>query len=303
MLVIDYLNNTIRTSQEAIQTLGIPLLGAIAKFGGKNMDYSERLIHNQPLMSPISESYRTVATNLTLSKRDEAKSIFLITSPGPAEGKSLTTANLGIALAWAGQKVLLIDADLRRPVLHQIFDRENTVGLTSLLLAEQNDEVSQSSLHVKLSQCIKPTNIEGLSLITSGFIPNNPSDILSSVQMRYWFQAIHDNVNVDYVIIDTPPVLVASDSLILATAADAEMIMVVNAGKTNRNSAVKGKEQLTLTGKHLKGVILNAANVKDEAYYGYNYYTYYYRSENGKNGSATSRLGRLLNRTKDSELT
>src|SRR5262249_42437123 len=134
------------------------------------------------------------------------KGVYVVTSPSPEEGKSVTTANLAVTMAQAGLQVLLIDADLRRPRIHEIFNLENKVGLTSLLFADPSKEVNQDNglpqMPSNLKHCLQETGIPKLRVITSGFIPSNPTEILGSVLMQRWIDTFRDSSNIDIVLID-----------------------------------------------------------------------------------------------------
>jgi polysaccharide biosynthesis transport protein len=228
-------------------------------------------------MSPIAESYRTARTNLLFSSTQERNSIFMVTSANPQEGKTVTISNLAVIMAQAGLQVLLIDADLRRPKIHEVFKLDNNIGLTTLLFSDPhslNGQDSQSNrLPVSFHQCVKHTSIPKLRVITSGFIPSNPAEILGSEIMEHWINTFRSSSEIDVVLIDTPPSLAATDGVLLAAKTGAEVLLVVDCGKTRRGAASKAKEQFTKLGIELKGVIVNRVNPRDEDY---SYYGYYY---------------------------
>lgn len=292
VIVKEHLNDTIRTTEEAAQTLALPVLGAIVRYGKPKDNYQERLITQLALMvSPVSEGYRAIRTNLLFSSDYENKKVYLVTSAGPGEGKSVTTANLAVSMALAGMRVLLIDADLRRPKVHEIFGLNNDFGLTTLLFASQNEKMvavngSQIQVPDRMTECLQDTHVPKLRVITSGFIPENPVEILGSILMKRWVENLRSSNNVDIVLIDTPPCLALSDSVVLAANTGAEVIMVIDAGRTRRDGAIKAKEQFSNVDITVKGVIVNRVNPKDEVYYGYGYgygyYGYYSRTPNLK---------------------
>jgi succinoglycan biosynthesis transport protein ExoP len=281
-LVIEYLDDTIRTTEQAAQTLGLPVLGAIARFGKRSDKYHERLITQEKSMSTIAESYRSLRTNLLFTSRTSGKPVFVFTSANPEEGKSLTCANLAITMALAGLQVVLIDGDLRRPKVHEIFQLENQVGLTTLLFADplhyNSNNGDEAALPVNLRQCLQSTMIPRLRVITSGFIPSNPSEILGSALMERWIDTLRASTNIDVVLIDTPPCLLFADSAVLAATTRAEVVMVVDAGHTRRDAALHAKEEFAKLGIDIKGVVVNRINPRDErGKYNYNYsYNYYY---------------------------
>lgn len=300
-LLIEYLDDTIRTTEDAAQTLALPVLGAIARFGKKNTPYPDRLVVNQPSMSPIAESYRTLRTNLLYSDNKQHKSVYVITSPAPEEGKSVTTANLAITMALAGLQVLLIDADLRRPRVHELFGLDNSVGLTTLLFADPptsgNGAHGDDKLPSGLKACLQNTSVPRLRVITSGFIPSNPTEILGSALMQRWVDAFYAATNVDVILFDTPPCLMVADSSVLAATVKAEVVLVLDCGRTRRGGAIRAKEQFTRLGVTVKGVVVNRINPRDEAYdYGYGY-GYYYAAPEPENGKGLlQRFGRTKER-------
>jgi capsular exopolysaccharide synthesis family protein len=290
-LLLEYLDDTIRSPEDATQMLALPTLAAIRRFGSKRDSYSKRLITYRDPGSPISEAYRTLRTNLLFSSNGNwSKGAYIITSPGPSEGKSVTTANLAVAMAMAGLRVLLVDADLRRPRLHEIFSLDNNVGLSTLLSADLGDgthdgDEHQGQLLRNLRECLQETEIPGLRVITSGYIPLNPTEVLGSVAMQHWFQEFRSSKNVDIILFDTPPALVVADSSVLAAAIKAPTVMVLDAGHTRRSAALRAKEQFEQLGVEIKGVVLNNINARDQGYgygYGYGGYYYYYRDSGNK---------------------
>ncbi|MEP6988711.1 MAG: polysaccharide biosynthesis tyrosine autokinase, partial [Chloroflexota bacterium] len=279
-LSIEYLDETIRTTEEAAQTLKLPVLSGIVRFGNKRDSYPDRLVTKQASMSPVAEAYRSLRTNLLYQGDNNRKAIYLLTSPGPGEGKSVTIANLAVTMAQAGLQVLLIDGDLRRPRLHEIFGLNNDVGLTTLLGAEpinsNKPERAGSSLPFNLLDCLKFTDLPKLWIITSGFIPANPTEIVSSTLLKRWIDTFRSATDIDVVLIDSPPCLMAADSAVLASTARAEVVMVVDCGRTRRSAGIRAKEQFDNLNIPIKGIVVNRVNPRDENnaygyYYGYGY--------------------------------
>lgn len=284
-LLIEYLDDTVRTTEDATQILASPVLGAIVRFGRRSDRYEEMLLTNYPSMSPIAEGYRTARTNMLFTNNKEHKGVFIITSANPQEGKTVTIANLAVTMAQAGLQVLLVDADLRRPKVQEVFKLENNVGLTTLLFSDPNQfdgEVPQAGdnagLPPSFQQCVQYTGIPKLRVLTSGFIPSNPTEVLGSAIMGRWIDAFRASPAIDIVLIDTPPCLAAADSPVLAATTGADVVLVVDCGKTRRGAAARAKEQFNKLGIDLKGVIVNRVNPRDEEY-GY-YYGYYYSPQN-----------------------
>ncbi len=285
-LLIEYLDETVRTPEEAVETLNIPVLGAIMRFGKKNDKYPDRLVTEMPAMSPVAEGYRTIRTNLLFTSEKRGKNVYVVTSPGPQEGKSITTANLAVTMALAGLQVLLIDCDLRRPRVHEIFGLDNSIGFTTLLSGDPRREdggklgpLERGTLPANLLSCLQSTALPKLWVITSGFIPSNPTEVLGSALLQRWIDVFRASSDIDVVLIDTPPCLMAADSSVLAAGAKAEVVLVVDAGHTRRRAALKAKEQFQHLGIEMKGVIVNRISARDQTYeYGYGY-GYYYTNE------------------------
>ena len=286
VLAIEYLDDSVRTPEEATQTLALPMLAAISRFGKPRDPYSQRLITYHDPGSHVSEEYRTLRTNLLFSSNGASdKGIYIITSPGPSEGKSVTTANLAVTIAMAGWRVLLIDADLRRPKIHDIFGLDNSLGLSTLLSADPSEILNHSRDGARsLAECLQDTDIPGLRVITSGYLPLNPTEVLGSVSMQRWFQEFRSSTNVDIVLFDSPPALVVADSAVLASAIEVPVVMVLEAGRTRRGAALRTKEQFKQLGIDISGLVLNAVNPKEQRGYGYGYgYYYYYRDSSDGN--------------------
>lgn len=297
VLLIEYLDDTIRNTEEAAQVLALPVMGAVVRFGRKAKRHSDMLLTNFPSMSPIAEGYRSARTNMLFSDRQH-NGVFIVTSPNPQEGKTITTSNLAVVMAQAGLNVLLIDADLRRPMIHSVFGLENEVGLTTLLYSDPPQPKNQNGdmrgenilLSGEFLRCVQNTDIPQLRVLTSGFMPSNPSEVLGSAAMKGWIDAFRAAPTIDIVIIDTPPTLAVADSQVLAAATEADVLLVIDCGKTRRISAIRAKDAFTNLGIKLKGVIANRVNPREEYYYGY-YYGYYTKSgKPSRNGSNEPRV-------------
>lgn len=286
-LVIEYLDDTIRNTEDAATVTALPVLGAIIRFGKKRDGYGKRLLTNFPSMSPVAESYRLARTNMLFTAQDR-KGVFIVTSANPQEGKTVTIANLAVSMAQGGLQVLLIDADLRRPKLHEVFSLENKVGLTTLLFSDPmqsngqtNGDDDGTNLPQAFRQCVQYTGIPKLRVMTSGFIPSNPTEILGSTLMARWIETLRNSPGIDIILIDTPPCLAVADSSVLAANSGANVVMVIDCGVTRRGAVLKSKEQFTQLGMEMRGVIVNRVNPRNENY-GY-YYGYYYAPQHSPN--------------------
>ena len=199
--------------------------------------------------SPISEAYRTLRTNLEFTSLDKPIRSMVVTSASPEEGKSTTLANLAVAVAQSGKKVILVDCDLRRPALHQIFDARNAPGFTDMM--RDDALMSQPPL--------QETAVPNLYLLPSGTLPPNPAELLGSRRMSEVIAALQQHA--EMVLFDAPPVIAVTDAAVLASKVDA-VLLVVSAGKTKREHAKKAKALLEKVNAHLIGTVLN--NVKGE---------------------------------------
>lgn len=225
----------------------------------KQASSSRNLITKIDPKSPVSEQYRTIRTNLQFASIDRELRTIMVTSSNPAEGKSTTIANLAVVLAQQGNRVLLIDADMRKPSVHYTFRCPNTKGLTSVLTKQAS-----------LEDAVYASDVDNLYLLTSGPIPPNPSELLSSKAMELLLRST--KIPYDIVLLDTPPILHVTDSQVLANICDGA-VLVVSSGKTEIDAAVKAKDLLEKSVTKLLGVVLNEKEVKNSQYY------YYYGKE------------------------
>ncbi|NBC69904.1 CpsD/CapB family tyrosine-protein kinase [Paenibacillus sacheonensis] len=216
------------------------------------------LVTLQNPKSPISEVYRTLRTNLQLSSIDSPMKIMMVTSAQRREGKTTTVSNLAIAYAQEGKKVLLIDTDLREPSLHAVFNMSNRNGLTSIL-----------SNQVEWREIFKESVTDNLTVLTSGPIPPNPSELLSSRRMQELLEELKEEF--DIILFDTPPILVVTDGLVVSNYCDG-VILVVVSGKVDKELVVKAKANLEHVNARIAGVVLNKMNAK----YGKRSTNYYY---------------------------
>ncbi|MFD0826434.1 CpsD/CapB family tyrosine-protein kinase [Neobacillus sp. M.A.Huq-85] len=207
--------------------------------------------------STIAEQYRTIRTNIQFSSVDQEARTLMVTSAGPGEGKSTTVANLAIVLAQQGKKVLLVDADLRKPTVHYTFNKTNTFGLTSVLTKQ-----------LKLEETVVESAERNLYILSSGPIPPNPAELLSSMAMEVFLNNALEEF--EMVLFDAPPVLAVTDAQILANKCDGT-ILVVSSGKTEKDKLEKAKELLETAQSKIIGVVLNNKKIDSKS----NYYYYY----------------------------
>ena len=254
----EYLDNRIKTPQELKTHLGIPFLGMVPTV--------DRGRQPNPLLDDgvppnFSEAFKSVRTNVLFSSAEEGLRSLVITSAGPGEGKSLVASNLALALAQAGQRVLLIDADMRRPRVHEIFGGDQEPGLSNVL-----------SGNAKTSEAIRKAKTAGLWLMTAGHIPPNPAELLGSRRYSDFIASL--SAHFDWVLLDTPPVMVVADSSIVANQSSG-VVFVVRADHTSRHAVRAAVEQLEAANAHLIGSVLNSVDLVKNPYY----YSAYYRKE------------------------
>ena len=210
---------------------------------------AERLVTISSPDSLASESFRALRANLLFSPVDNPPKVIMVTSPGPGEGKSTSCANLGIVLSQAGTETLVIDCDLRRPVLHKLFQLRNLEGVTSVLA---NQRSLQEVWHEPL---------EGLKVVTAGPIPPNPAEVVGSQLFAKLLAEARKSF--DYVLIDSSPVQLVSDPVVLATRVDGTLL-VIDAQKTRKGAVRQSMRSLEAVGAHVVGTIVNNARVPKE---------------------------------------
>lgn len=223
----------------------------------------EMVVYNKP-KSPVSESYRSIRTNLQFANVDGNLKTILVTSPTAGEGKTTTVGNIALTLADIGSKVLLIDCDLRKPRIHKAFALSNAQGVTDVLLK-----------HLDYKKVIQRGPVKNFDIMTSGKIPSNPSELLYSKSMRELLEKLKEEY--DYIFIDTPPVVPVTDAAIMSGYTDG-IILVCKSGGVDRELAIQAKESLDKVGANIVGVVLNRIPASDNRYY--NYYYYYGEGEN-----------------------
>lgn len=222
---------------------------------------TELITHVNP-KSPVSEAFRTLRTNIQFSSLDKEIRVITVTSSEPAEGKSTVISNLGIAMAQAGQNVLIIDADLRKPTIHKVFKINNSLGFTSALV--ENVEIGSVINEIE--------GIDNLSVLTSGPIPPNPSELLNSKKCKNFIEELKDSF--DIILLDAPPVGVVTDAAILSTIVDG-IILVIGHGQVDIHSIQRTKELLEKVNAPILGTVLNRIPISKGKYGGYKYYSYY----------------------------
>lgn len=305
-LTLEYLDSSIKTVEDVTRFAGLPTLGVIPAIGGrKNRVLSARQKTPRPAtligvgeehaganksssgltgklrrsrsysQGSLTEAYRGLRTSILLSAAGHAPKSILFTSSQPSEGKTTTTINTAISLTQLGASVLIVDADMRRPSTHRVFKVPHTPGLSTFL-----------SRDVQLDGLVQELSIPNLSLLPCGPVPPNPAELISSSRMRDLLQLAADRY--DHVLIDSPPLINVSDSLILSTLADG-VILVVQGGRSSRSILRRARVELANVGAKIYGVVLNNVDWRRE---GYNDYYYYYNRYYSSEYQSTEEPGR-----------
>lgn len=252
---LEYMDTSVKSLDDVERFLGVPVLAVVPK--------DVAVLHRTSGFNPDAEAYRILRTNIEFNRKNPNANCITVTSGGAGEGKSTTLCNLAYVCAQGGYSVLLIDADLRRPRMHTLFDVSNAVGLTNFL-----------TTNVKLEEVVVRTPVENLYFLPSGMLPADSAGILNSERMN---ELIADaKSRFDLVLIDSPPILGVSDASVLANEADLTMI-VVQHRKLPRHMLMRVKQTVENVGGTVLGVVLNNVDVRSDSQYQYytSYYTYY----------------------------
>jgi polysaccharide biosynthesis transport protein len=257
VFLIEYFDSSLQTPEEVEDYTKLSVLATIPRMdqliGEKDPSQYPFLISRKDPAGHEAEMFKHLRTSIRVSHPETENLSLLVTSSGPREGKSVISANLSISTAEAGLETVLIDADLRRPVLHKVFGIENRIGLSSYLADESSRE-----------EIIIPTSITGLSLIPSGPVPHNPSELLESPRLAALVDFLKESR--PRVIFDSPPAGSMTDAAIIAGRVDG-VILVIFAGRWNRKFILQTKGQLEKTGVKIFGAVLNYISLKMRSYY------------------------------------
>lgn len=274
---LEYLDTTIKSAADLERTVPAPFLGIIPSFATDEESVPDELFAHRYPKSSITESVRSIRTNVTFSSVGKEFKRLLVTSAGPQEGKSTAVINLGIIFAQGGRRVLIVDSDLRRPRLHRAFNVSRKRGLTNVIMGEATvDEV------------IIQTEVPGVDLIPCGPIPPNPSELLGTVRMQEISHLLADKY--DLVLFDSPPVVAVTDAVVMSKIVDG-VVLIAKAGKTTREIVAKATRQLSDVGAQILGSVLNDFNIRS-AGYRYYYYYYHYRSREDGDEGGNERVSR-----------
>ena len=293
---LDALDTTVGTPDEAETISGLPTLGLIPmhtfvdpagpRSGPARLlpvsrsDYLEPLISYLQPQSEIAEAYRTLRTSILLSSVSQPPHTILVTSSVPQDGKTMTSVNIAVVLAQQGRRILLLDADMRRPTVHKIFGISGQVGLSSILTGG-----------AKVSDAVYTTVQSNLFVIPGGPIPPHPSELLGSALMQDLLGKWRDAY--DHVIIDTPPVIAVTDAVMLSAQVDA-VLLVIRSGQTTAALVRRTRDLLRSVNANILGLVVNAADLTSPDYYNYYYkskYGYYTATDKSNKGASSASAG------------
>jgi capsular exopolysaccharide synthesis family protein len=266
---IEYLDTSVKTIDDVERTFQAPVLGVIPQNIGYLVDEGAESKH--------AEAYRVLRTNLLFSRKAETLNTIVVVSAGAGEGKSTTTINLATVFAQAGNRVLIVDSDLRRPTLHQLFKVANNLGLTNFLLKQNT-----------IAEIVQTTQVPNLDFMASGKLPNSSMGILGSAQMKEMINELKQRY--DFIFFDSPPILGVSDASILASEVDLVM-QVIQYRRYPQPMTIRAKQMIEKVGGNFVGIVLNNINMsQDEGYYYYSgYYHDYYYSRNSAEQDAEAK--------------
>ncbi len=260
-LLRDWMDQRLRSSEEIAALLGIPVLGTIPHGRGRKKPAEVgQQVHKNP-QSQTAEAFRTLRTAVYFGNPGGRSKSILVTSPTPGDGKSTTVSNLAISMAQAGERVLILDADFRKPMQHKIFNLSNEEGLSNAIVNRG-----------KLNEVVIPTGIEQLNVVPCGSIPPNPAELINSSRFAEIIKEFCESF--DHVIIDAPPVMPVADARILGTVTDITLL-VLRAEKSTRKSAEQARDGLISVDANLLGTVINDIR-RGGGKYGYSYSQYYY---------------------------
>ncbi len=257
---LEYLDQTIKTSADIERVVGTPVLGLIPDeqalaSAANGRGGSLVVVSNLESDDPAVEAYRALRTNVTFVGAEKPLQLIAVTSPGPGEGKSTTAANLAFTMAGSGSRVLLMDGDLRRPQQHRVFGIAQEPGLTDILVGRASAR-----------EAVRPEVSGRLDVLPSGASPPNPSELLGSDAMQRLVGELRRDY--EYIVVDTPPMLPVTDATVVATVADAT-IMVIRSGETEESAAQRAVDQLRRVRARIAGAVLNGVSRRHDQYYTY----------------------------------
>jgi polysaccharide biosynthesis transport protein len=262
VIALGLVDSTLKNEKEAEQAFGVPFLGPVRMLPQDEATTADLYAHHSP-QSQIAEDYRSIRTSLLFSSKKKLHTL-LITSANPQEGKTTTVLNIGVTMANAGGRTLIVDADMYRPRIHKVFGWENDRGLTAILLGEATVE-----------EVVRETEVKNLFILPCGIRPPNPSEIIGSERFAEVLEELKSKF--DRVIFDSPPVIALTDAVVLSTKVDG-VVIVARAGSTKRDVARQTGNRLRNVSAPILGIVMNAVDLSLKSYgynYSYNRYGYY----------------------------
>jgi capsular exopolysaccharide synthesis family protein len=258
---VEYIDNRIKNPDEIKQVLGLSFLGLVPALRAEDLNDGRSPLIAESVPQNFAEAYRGLRTSVTFSSAEEGSRSVLVTSTQPSEGKSVVAANLAMSLAQAGQRVLLIDGDMRKPRLHELLKVKQDPGLSSLMVGKS-----------KANDVVHRTSVTNLWVLPSGPNPPNPAELLGSTRFRDLLKTLADHF--DWLVIDSPPVMAVTDASVIAHRTTG-VVFVVGSEQVNRNMAKTAIERLRNSKATILGAVLNRVNVQKNPYY----YAHYYKHE------------------------
>ncbi len=274
-LLQEFLDDRINSTDEAERVLRLPSLGLVPAIEEEGL----RLIRDLKSFSPITEAYRSLRSNIAFAAVDNPVRAIAVTSSGPGEGKSTTIANLAMAMAMDGKRVIVVDADLRRPTQHKLFKVNRSPGLTDILVGTHG-----------IGEVVRPTAVDNVVVIPAGSTPPNPAELLGSEAMAHFVEAVRNMA--DIILFDAPPTLAVADAVLLSSRVDGALF-VVGFGDTKKTNARHALELLSRARVHMLGTVLNKMDEKSRGYY----YSQYYYTPVTEAATSTDVKGALTNGT------
>ena len=278
----EYLDNTIKHPEDIKGHLNIPYLGHIPAItastdGGPDGRRRLELVTLHSPRSAPSEACRAIRTSILFSSAESTPQVILVSSSGPQEGKTIVTTNLAITMAQSGSKIIILDCDMRKPKIHEVFQLSQEKGMSNILVGGCN-----------VKEAVAHTQIPNLDTILCGPIPPNPSELLGSTRMTKLLDILRKHYT--QIIIDSSPIAAVTDAVVLAKFVDG-VVLVVRAGETPRPIIQNGLSQLQAVNAHILGALLNGVDMGRDSYYYYQYYSYYY-GEDGEGKKKSHRRKR-----------
>lgn len=286
----EYIDDRIQDIDEVENKLALSVLTTVRRFRKINQKDASRPGQVQRIPADVEESYRWLSARLartSLRDTEEETGVFVVTSPWIGDGKSTTIAHLAVQMALMGKRVLLLDADVRQPTLHTLFNLQNSFGLTSLLNLKANSQRTVVNVNANatangngygnghihrdpefanlLKNCVQPTTLRNLRVMTSGPINNYSAKLLEAYFDREWIEVLKEETGVDVILFDTPPCLIVTDTCALAAKTDARVVIVLHAGRARLQAAHRAIELFNQFGVDVEGIVLNKTKARDSA--------------------------------------